>query len=273
MEALAYTHMCSVQEGDNPALGHGTTVFEKNNLKLRSSAWIYLLSAMMVFEILSSATSAMGYIARVRTNGSPLNVRTGPSTYSRVAYSLPNRTRVSLNGRYSDGWSQLYNRYWVASRYIGRRYYGSNVAYRPCYCNRYNRPYTYTDNGSNSGYTYTDNTSNSGYTYTDNGSNSGYNYTDNGSNYPNNGNNQPYNTTLRPGSRGSAVASLQQRLQDLNYFTGRVTGYYDSSTTAAVRNYQRNTYGLPQDGIAGPQTLASLGIAGSNNSGSYTYTG
>lgn len=56
------------------------------------------------------------------------------------------------------------------------------------------------------------------------------------------------------GSSGSAVWALQYRLKVLGYYTYyKVTGYYGSITTAAVKRFQA-AYGLKVDGIAGPIT-------------------
>ncbi len=60
-------------------------------------------------------------------------------------------------------------------------------------------------------------------------------------------------------SAGSTVSALQSALG--------ITpdGVYGPNTRRAVRNYQRN-HGLAVDGIAGPVTLASLGLASSGSS-------
>ena len=60
--------------------------------------------------------------------------------------------------------------------------------------------------------------------------------------------------TLRRGSRGEAVAELQRVLGNV-----RVTGYYDTATERAVRNFQASL-GLRANGVAGPETLSYLGL-------------
>ena len=61
-----------------------------------------------------------------------------------------------------------------------------------------------------------------------------------------------------PGDKGSAVASLQQRLFELEYYEyTSITGYYGPVTKQAVERFQR-TNGLAVDGIAGPGTLSLL---------------
>lgn len=62
---------------------------------------------------------------------------------------------------------------------------------------------------------------------------------------------------LKRGSRGPAVAALQQTLADAGLYKGRIDGDYGRRTQDAVRAYQMR-YGLDADGIAGPQTQRSL---------------
>lgn len=72
-------------------------------------------------------------------------------------------------------------------------------------------------------------------------------------------------TLSKYGSRGNEVISIQTKLKQLGFLQGNVDGIYGSQTQAAVRNYQKSR-GLQVDGIAGPQTLKSLGItSGYNN--------
>lgn len=62
--------------------------------------------------------------------------------------------------------------------------------------------------------------------------------------------------TLRQGSSGSDVLSMQYALKTLGY-TITVDGKYGSATTAVVRQFQKNQ-GLTADGIAGSKTLTRL---------------
>ena len=66
-------------------------------------------------------------------------------------------------------------------------------------------------------------------------------------------------------SAGASVSALQSALG--------ITpdGVYGPATRRAVRNYQRNQ-GLQVDGIAGPVTLAHLGLAGQNGATSQSAT-
>lgn len=64
-------------------------------------------------------------------------------------------------------------------------------------------------------------------------------------------------TTLRHGMQGDAVEKLQEDLDELDYYTGSVTGKFGNLTKEAVRLFQRD-YDLTSDGIAGPKTLAKI---------------
>lgn len=68
-------------------------------------------------------------------------------------------------------------------------------------------------------------------------------------------------TTLRYGSKGDDVKSLQQQLNALGYGLAE-DGVYGAKTQAAIQDYQSKN-GLSVDGIAGDQTRNSLGGAGS----------
>lgn len=61
---------------------------------------------------------------------------------------------------------------------------------------------------------------------------------------------------LRQGSTGSAVQTLQQRLNDLGYSIA-VDGNFGPGTQGAVVDFQGKK-GLSNDGIVGPQTWAAL---------------
>jgi len=67
-------------------------------------------------------------------------------------------------------------------------------------------------------------------------------------------------TTLQPGSSGPDVLALQVRLQALGFPVGALDGIYGPATEVAVRTYQR-VQGLLADGLAGPRTLARLGLS------------
>lgn len=73
--------------------------------------------------------------------------------------------------------------------------------------------------------------------------------------------------TLKKGSTGSAVRTMQQKLKNWGYYTGSVDGIFGSKTLEAVKYFQRKN-GLTVDGIVGAKTLAALGMSsGSSDSG------
>lgn len=61
------------------------------------------------------------------------------------------------------------------------------------------------------------------------------------------------------GSSGEEVRNIQRRLSDWGYYSGPVDGMYGYQTFNAVKKFQEK-HGLTVDGIAGPQTLAALGL-------------
>jgi hypothetical protein len=64
--------------------------------------------------------------------------------------------------------------------------------------------------------------------------------------------------TIRNGSRGDDVKTLQAQLNALGFDCGKVDGIFGSKTETATRAYQ-SARGLVVDGIAGPKTWGALG--------------
>ena len=73
----------------------------------------------------------------------------------------------------------------------------------------------------------------------------------------------------RFGSRGEEVRQIQTRLKKWGYYSGAVDGIFGTQTQKAVRYFQQKN-GLTVDGIAGPKTLAAMGISSSSGSGTYS---
>jgi len=73
--------------------------------------------------------------------------------------------------------------------------------------------------------------------------------------------------SYRRGDSGSAVTKIQQKLSNWGYYSGSIDGIYGSRTESAVRSFQRKN-GLTPDGIAGPATLAALGLPSGGSSSS-----
>lgn len=69
------------------------------------------------------------------------------------------------------------------------------------------------------------------------------------------------------GSRGNEVTQIQTKLKRWGYYTGNIDGIYGTQTLNAVKYFQRKN-GLTVDGIAGPATLAAMGITSSSSSSS-----
>ena len=66
------------------------------------------------------------------------------------------------------------------------------------------------------------------------------------------------------GSSGSEVTQIQTKLKSWGYYNGNIDGIFGSKTFEAVKKFQKKN-GLTVDGIAGPQTLAAMGISSTNN--------
>src|SRR5439155_25849497 len=64
---------------------------------------------------------------------------------------------------------------------------------------------------------------------------------------------------LKQGSSGPDVTELQQKLKDLGFDPNGVDGNFGPGTRDAVIAFQQSK-GLQADGIAGPATLAALGL-------------
>lgn len=80
--------------------------------------------------------------------------------------------------------------------------------------------------------------------------------------------------SLRRGSRGELVTTLQKRLKTWGYYTGNVDGIFGSQTEQAVKYFQRKN-GLVVDGIVGPATARAVGISltGGSSGGSSSSSG
>ena len=67
------------------------------------------------------------------------------------------------------------------------------------------------------------------------------------------------------GSRGTEVRNIQSRLSAWGYNPGSVDGIYGAKTEAAVKRFQQK-HGLTADGVAGPATLAKIGLPAGKSS-------
>jgi peptidoglycan hydrolase-like protein with peptidoglycan-binding domain len=82
----------------------------------------------------------------------------------------------------------------------------------------------------------------------------------------------PVPEILQRGDRGTEVTNLQNRLKELGYFDGPVTGFFGRLTEDAVFRFQREK-GLLVDGKVGPKTVAVLEKAVPPASGTSAQTG
>lgn len=88
-------------------------------------------------------------------------------------------------------------------------------------------------------------------------------------NYINGDTEYTYNTTEVLTT--SQIKTIQQKLKNWGYYTGKVDGINGPKTIAAVKLFQRKN-GLTADGIVGTKTAAAMGISlGSTNQNSDLY--
>ncbi len=66
--------------------------------------------------------------------------------------------------------------------------------------------------------------------------------------------------TYKRGSSGSVVSQIQTKLKSWGYYSYEIDGVYGSRTETAVKSFQKRN-GLVVDGMAGPATLAAMGIS------------
>ena len=80
--------------------------------------------------------------------------------------------------------------------------------------------------------------------------------------------------SLKVGSTGDQVRTVQSRLKQWGYYDGAVDGIYGSGTERAVKKFQKNN-GLTADGVVGPATGKKIGItitSKSTGGGTSTYS-
>lgn len=77
--------------------------------------------------------------------------------------------------------------------------------------------------------------------------------------------------TVKMGSSGTVVKTIQTKLKRWGYYTGSIDGIFGAKTKAAVQYFQRKN-GLTADGIVGSATAKAMGISLSKTSSSGTTT-
>ncbi len=80
--------------------------------------------------------------------------------------------------------------------------------------------------------------------------------------------------TVKVGSTGATVKTIQTKLKRWGYYTGSVDGIFGAKTKSAVQYFQRRN-GLTADGIVGSATAKAMGItlSGTASSGGTTSSG
>ena len=63
--------------------------------------------------------------------------------------------------------------------------------------------------------------------------------------------------TVREGDEGIDATRVQQRLHEMGYYTGKITGKMDTKTTRALKKFQEKS-GLEADGVCGDKTRTML---------------
>jgi hypothetical protein len=66
---------------------------------------------------------------------------------------------------------------------------------------------------------------------------------------------------MKKGDKGTNVRELQEQLQRLGFYSGKIDGSFGGATDRAVKAFQAK-HGLEQDGHVGPATRAALSAAG-----------
>ncbi|MBN4005157.1 peptidoglycan-binding protein [Nostoc sp. LPT] len=120
MEYLAYSHMFIAQE---EASGNTNYNFPKPQLNwkklFKSSAWLALAGVGVLLAAVSQIQ--MSSAAYVKTNGSCLRVRSGPSSNYSYVDCVPNGTTLPAIERYENGFARLSTGRYVFARWIGDR--------------------------------------------------------------------------------------------------------------------------------------------------------
>ena len=75
-------------------------------------------------------------------------------------------------------------------------------------------------------------------------------------------------TALRMGASGEAVAAVQRALAAVAFDPGEPDGIFGARTAQALRGFQK-AQGLPDDGIAGPETMKALQAVAAQTPSSY----
>jgi len=126
MEYLAYSHLvlANTEADSNTEFSLPESKFNFSWKKHFKSTWLTFASVGILAAILAQAqvasASYYGYGHRyfASTNGSPLNVRSYPSTDANVVGEYNNGERLPRVIEYRNGFAHLSTGYWVATNWI-----------------------------------------------------------------------------------------------------------------------------------------------------------
>ncbi len=191
MEYLAYASMIIANEGENIDIEYHLPELEFNWKKGFKSAWLNFASigALVTILVQAQVASAAYY---VNTNGSCLNVRTGPGSGYPTVTCIGNGERLKPIVKYYNGYAQLSSGNWVSGQWISTTsgdgyspglgvggqypdYFHGQVSYetthryctRRCYHHRHHvrHIYSYNPRYSRNNYNYTSEYSRNDYNY------------------------------------------------------------------------------------------------------------
>ncbi|MEM6839552.1 MAG: peptidoglycan-binding protein [Cyanobacteria bacterium P01_C01_bin.120] len=208
---------------------------------------------------------------------SNVNIRNGPGTRYPVVNTLAPGTAIRITGFYEHGWAQLEDRSWVAGNLIQ---IGGPIAPPPVVDNNLRvgstgqrvlevevrlRELGYFTNDFVPDTSYGTDTEQAVRNFQIRNGLPVTGVVDDATNTRlfsaeaiRNPDQSPVYKELRNGDRDPAVATLERRLQNLNYFQGQIPdNTYDNFTEAAVRNFQ-DLNSLPINGVATVPTQERL---------------
>jgi murein L,D-transpeptidase YcbB/YkuD len=118
MEYLAYSHMFIAQEEASGNTKYNLPKPQLNWKKLlKSSAWLALAGVGVLLAVVTQMQ--MSSAAYVKTNGSCLRIRTGPSTNYSYVDCVSNGAILPAIERYENGFARLSTGRYVFARWIG----------------------------------------------------------------------------------------------------------------------------------------------------------
>lgn len=124
MESLALTHSFQSYEEPAPVIKS----FDQLGLKISNSAWVGLAAIALIFSAITVPTEAQAALRRVSTNGSNLNIRSGPGLGYCVIGKLRNGSLIRTT-RYRHGWAKLRHGGWISTAWVSNNRRARSLAY------------------------------------------------------------------------------------------------------------------------------------------------